>query len=330
MPKLTTALCGLGLALALGTAAHARTELVLTSEVAATHWKTGYMERFAELVEAKTDGEVSVQVFPAAQLYNDRDGVAALGSGAVHMVWPVPVHLETIDPRVGIVTLPFTLTDALMQDQDFAADFVDLVSGYTEPRNIEVLAFLRAADAMFLTRGEAVRTPADIDGTKIRVTGGRILLDVMNSFGASAISMPASEMSTAFSQGVIDGIFTTPTGWSRMVGISADHAALIPGLSLLTYAVAVDKAWLEGLPAAHRDAIVESIREIALTQWSEAIAADAEEIRTMVGEGADYWTASAEETAVWQEMAAEPLAAWIANHQDVHDAYEALRATHGF
>ncbi|MCD8494440.1 MAG: hypothetical protein LRY23_01265 [Burkholderiaceae bacterium] len=77
------------------------TELVLPSEVAATHWKTGYMQEFADQVAKRSNGEVTVKIFPAGQLYNDQDAMAALGTGAVHMVWPVAVRTETIEPRTA-------------------------------------------------------------------------------------------------------------------------------------------------------------------------------------------------------------------------------------
>lgn len=60
--------------------------MVLPSEVPATHWKTKYMNEFAEEVKKRTNGALVVKVFPASQLYNDQDALAALGTGAVHMV----------------------------------------------------------------------------------------------------------------------------------------------------------------------------------------------------------------------------------------------------
>jgi len=81
-------------------------ELVLTSEVPATHWKTGYMEEFGKLVEEKTGGDLTVSIFTAGQLYTDQDALAPLGTGGVHMVWPVSVRLETMVPAVGVMACP--------------------------------------------------------------------------------------------------------------------------------------------------------------------------------------------------------------------------------
>lgn len=112
-------------------------EMVLPSEVAATHWKTGYMNEFAETVKKRTNGALVVKVFPAGQLYNDQDAMAALGTGAAHMVWPVAVRLETIDPRTGIINLPFAITDEQMVNRCFADGLTKFMSAYVEPRKLQ-------------------------------------------------------------------------------------------------------------------------------------------------------------------------------------------------
>ncbi|MCB1401182.1 MAG: hypothetical protein KDJ82_15770, partial [Rhodobacteraceae bacterium] len=63
--------------------------MVITNELATTHWTTGVMEEFARRIEERTGGRVTPKVFHAGSLYNDQDAIAALGTGAVHMVWPV-------------------------------------------------------------------------------------------------------------------------------------------------------------------------------------------------------------------------------------------------
>lgn len=276
-------------------------EMVLPSEVAATHWKTKYMNQFADEVKKKTNGELIVKVFPAGQLYNDQDAMAALGTGSVQMVWPVAVRLETLDPRTGVINLPFALSDELMTNRCFADGMTRLMSAYVEPRKLEILAFLRTSDLMFLFRDRDVQKMEDLKGSKIRVTGGRVFLDLMKSVNTSPVSMAASEMSTALSQGAIDGVFTSPAGWAEMIGMTAKYAWYVPGLSVATYAVVVDKAWLDALPANQKKAVVDTIKEISQKQWNEAIDEDKKMISKMTGQGAVFRTASPTEIKRWRE-----------------------------
>ena len=279
-------------------------DLVLPSEVAASHWKTKYMNQFADEVKRKTSGALNVKVFPGSQLYNDQDAMAALGTGSVQMVWPVAVRLETIDPRTGIINLPFALSDEMMLNRCFNDELTKMISSYVEPRKLQVLGFLRTSDLMFTFKDRDVQKLEDMRGAKIRVTGGRVFQDVMKSFNTSPVSMAASEMSTALSQGAIDGVFTSPAGWAEMIGMTAKYAWYVPGMSVATYAIIVDKPWLDGLPAAQKKAITDTMQEIAGRQWNEAIEEDKKLIQKMTSQGAVFRTASAAEVKRWREKAA--------------------------
>lgn len=279
-------------------------DMVLPSEVPASHWKTTYLNQFADAVKKATNGALNVKVFPGAQLYNEQDAMAALGTGAVHMVWPLAARLETIEPRTGIINLPFMLTDELMQNRCFADGLAKQMSAYVEPRKLLVLGMLRTADLLFLFKGKDIQKLEDMKGTKVRVTGGKVFLDMVRSLNASPVSMPASEMSTALSQGAIDGVLSSPAGWAEIVGITAKYGWHVPGLATATYAVVVDKTWFDALPAEHRKAITDAIDEIGRRQWKEAMAADRKLIDKMTAQGGVYRVADAAELKRWREVGA--------------------------
>lgn len=321
---LATTLLSLGFA-GVGAAA----DLVLPSEVAATHWKTDYMNEFATKVGERTNGEISVKVFPAGQLYNDQDALAALGTGAVHMVWPVAVRLETIAPATGVLNLPFAMTDELMANSCFAKGITGLVSKELEPRNLKVLGLLRTADLLFILKDREVKNMDELKGAKVRVTGGRVFLDMMNSLGVSGVSMAASEMSTAMSQGAIDGVFSSPAGWSEMIGMTGNQAWYVPGFSLSTYAVVVDNSWFEALPDASKTAITQTMDEIIAREWAEAKAADEKIMEEMAKAGANINVADEAEMARWKELAAKENEAFRAAQPEMMASLDELEASCG-
>ncbi len=305
------------------------TELVLPSEVAATHWKTRYMNEFAEQVAQRSNGEVTVKVFPAGQLYSDQDALAALGTGAVHMVWPVAVRTESIEPRTGVINLPFAVSDEMMTNACFASGITELMSSYVEPRNLKILGFLRTSDLMFVFRDREVQRMEDLKGAKIRVTGGRVFQETMRSLDTSPVSMAASEMSTALAQGAIDGIFTSPAGWAEMIGMTGKYGWYVPGFSLSTYALVVDKGWFDGLPSGHRVAIVDAIADISPRQWQEVMVEDDALIQKMIDQGAVFHTASDEERTRWQALSQENAKLFSERYGDVVEQFNALGARCG-
>ncbi|MEI4469801.1 TRAP transporter substrate-binding protein DctP [Frigidibacter sp. MR17.24] len=292
-------------------------ELVLPSEVAATHWKTDYQNQFAEMVGEKTGGEIDVKVFPAGQLYNEQDALAALGTGAVQMVWPVSVRLESIVPDTGVINLPFALSDEMMANTCFSEGLTATISDSVAPRGLKVLGLLRTADLFFIFRDKEITKMEDLKGTKVRVTGGKVFLDTMNRLGVSPVSMSASEMSTAMSQGAIDGVFSSPAGWAEMIGMTGQYGWYVPGFSLSTYAVVVDGMWFEGLPAEQQEAIQSTITEIAAKEWVEAKASDEKLIKKMEEQGATFHIADEAEIARWKALADESAASFNDEHQEI-------------
>lgn len=324
--RLAAALCAGTILSPLGLSAE---ELVLPSEVAATHWKTEYMETFGRKVGEKTGGALDVKVFPAGQLYSDQEALAALGTGAVQMVWPVSVRLETIAPETGIINLPFSLTDEMMSNDCTATGVRDMLSDELAPSGLQVLGLLRTADLYFIFRDREVKSMADLSGAKIRVTGGRVVQDTMKELGISPISLSASEMSTALSQGAIDGILTSPSGWAKMIGMTGQYGWYVPGFSLLTYAIVVDSAWYQDLPQDQRDAIQSSIDDIVATQWEEARVKDREEIKEMTDQGAILHIADDAEITRWQELTQGTSKSFYDSYPDAQAAMKALEATCG-
>jgi C4-dicarboxylate-binding protein DctP len=325
-----TAALAMACGLSIGTAhAQAKIEIIMTNEVAATHWKTSEMKQYADMLAKNSGGRITAKVFPSSQLYNDRDAVGALGTGAVHIVWPASVNLEAIDQRVGMLILPFVMSDEQMMKPGFAKDLTKLVSSFTEPKNIEVLALLRTTDLFFLFKDRPIRKIADLKGQKVRVTGGRIQSDIIRAFGGSPISIAASEMSMALATGAIDGIVTSGSAWARIVGITAKQGSLVPGLGLLTYAVAVDKKWLDGLAPEDQKIIRDTMSEFAATQWAQAVKKDHEEIEVMVKKGGTFWAANAEEAAPFRKAVEGVVKGFESRYPDAMKAYAEIVKRHG-
>lgn len=263
-------------------------DLVITSEIPMATNPSPYIVQFLDDIAKRTNGELKGKYFAASQLYNDRDALGALGTGAVHMVWPVTSRLEQFDPRTGVASLPFMLSSKEMTNTCFAKGFTQQVSSYVEPKGMRVLGLLRTADLMFLMKSRDVAKPEDLKGQKVRVVGGQIMLDAMRTVQASPVSMSASEMSAALAQGAIDGVMSSPAGWVDVLGTTAKHGVSVPGMALATSAVVVDKAWFDKLPEAHRKAVQASLDEIIARQWKETVAKDEELIKKMVAQGATH------------------------------------------
>ena len=124
----TAALMGLT-----GIAAPARAEtyeMVMTNEIATTHWTAQAMEHFAGRLKERSGGRIVPKIYHAGTLLKDKEAVAALGTGAVHMVWPVSVQLESLAPQYGVINLPFMITDEVMLKPGASDEIATLMTKY--------------------------------------------------------------------------------------------------------------------------------------------------------------------------------------------------------
>ena len=301
-------------------------EMVLTNEVATTHWKAALMEEFAERIRERSGGRIDAQVFHAGTLYTSRDAVGALGTGAVHMVWPVSVQLESLAPEYGVINLPFAIDDTLMMTEGAAPALAEMVSQYVADRGIRVMGLMRAAELMFLYEDKVVDAPDKLGGDKIRMTGGRVLQSLMRELGANPISMPASEMATALMQGAIDGIYTSSGGWQMVGANAAEIATHIPGMGLVTYTVLADDAWLENLPEDLREVVISTTEELLADQWASGIESDQATAELMIEQGGRLVTVEGAALEKFRSLAVEASDAFIERHPDVWEEFQATVA----
>lgn len=319
----------LGCALATSVAvlpAQAQTEMVITDELATSHWTTGVLDQLGRMIEEATEGQVKPRVFHAGTLYNDQDAIAALGTGAVHMVWPVAVRLETIAPEAGALSLPFAINDEMMAKPGAPEAVAGYLQKYMEPRGIRVMGIARTADLVFLTRKGHLTEMADLQGMKVRATGGRVLLDLLGKFGASSVALPAPEMGPALSQGAIDGALTSAGGWEIAGTNAVPYATLVPGLNLVTYAILVDDQWLQSLPDDARAAIEKTMADFVHDDWQRSKALDQKAMDKMIADGGSFATIEGEQRQEFIGAADAITAQWREKYPEAWEEFQAAVA----
>ena len=305
-------------------------EMIVTSEVPVSHWKSRYINEFAQCTDKRSNGKLTVKVFPAGQLYTDKDALANLGTGSVHMAWPITSQVELVERKAGLMSVPFLITDELMLKPAFAKGVAELASDNFEKRNMEILGLLRATDGILVFKDRVVRKPSDLKGVKLRLPpGGTDRRDAYVGMGASPVALPASEMAPALAQGVIDGIASSPAGWRTIIGDTAKQGMTIPGMSIATYAVTVDKKWLAARPADQRKAVEDCIAETVSGQWKESMAEDEAEIKKMVAGGATFWRANEAESKPWHEAMQPAIDSFAKRYPDLMAKYQQLVKQYG-
>ncbi len=161
-------------------------------------------DHFAKLVKERTKGEVVIQVYPSSQLGNQRDLVEGLTFGTVDMTLTGTAVLGNFIPEVAVFDLPFIFRD--IPHAYKALDTVGMeLAKKGEARGMITLAIWENGVRHMTNNKKPIKTPADMDGLKMRVMEQPVYIEMMKSLEASPTPMAMSELYTALQKGVIDG-----------------------------------------------------------------------------------------------------------------------------
>lgn len=198
------ALAILALALVCGTSA-AATDIKLAHVVNENDAFHVCALKFKEVVEAESGGELTVSIYPNAQLGDERNLLESMRMGVVDSAIITGGPIMNFMPKFGVFDLPF-----LFSTPEQAYRVLD---GETGKKMLEEMAQHGWKGLAYGERGfrnltnskHPVSTPEDMKGLKIRLMQNPVYVDSFRALGANAVPMAWTEALTALQQGAIDG-----------------------------------------------------------------------------------------------------------------------------
>jgi TRAP-type transport system periplasmic protein len=195
---------GLASALALaGFAAQAQT-LRFAHPVPETDVQHTMAMMFAEQVQARTNGAVTVQVFPQGQLGNDSAMIDGARSGIIDIVLVGLNNFTGLVPEAGVFELPFMFPSRDLAYAALDGDVGASVSARFTQHGLTVLGYPENGYRQMSNSRGPIRTPADLVGVNMRTNNSRALNDMFAALGANPVQLPVAELYTALETGVVE------------------------------------------------------------------------------------------------------------------------------
>lgn len=162
-------------------------------------------EKFKEIMEKNSNGEITVTIYPNAKLGDERTLLERMKMGIVDSAIITTGPIINFVPSYGVIDLPF-----LFRDPDHAYKVLDGSIGQkllaeVESQGWKGLAFGERGFRNLTNSKRKVVTPEDIKGLKIRVMQNPVYVDSFRALGANAVPMAWTEVLTALQQGTVDG-----------------------------------------------------------------------------------------------------------------------------
>ena len=165
-----------------------------------------FSEKFGEELKNRSDGRMTLEIFPAAQLGPEADMVQQLSTGSLDFALLTVPYLSTRFPELDAWNLPFLFNDyeevLTAQNTEPAQKMLDLLS----TQGLVGMDYFFPTNHNLFVKGDPIKTVDDVVGKKLRFTGGKSVLDYWSRLGASPIAMGLQEVYNAMQTGVIDGM----------------------------------------------------------------------------------------------------------------------------
>lgn len=168
------------------------------------------LARFAELAGEKSGGKLEIKVFPGGQLGGERDLVESVSMGTVDMTAGSTTLLGTLEPKMGIVDLPFIWRDTEHTHKVMKGEVGTELANGLQKKNLHVLTWMDLGSRMLMTRDRPVKSLDDLKGLKIRVPESEVYVKTFEMLGANPTPMPWGEIYTSLQTKVVEAVEAPP------------------------------------------------------------------------------------------------------------------------
>jgi TRAP-type transport system periplasmic protein len=161
--------------------------------------------KFAEIVKAKTNGQVEVTVSPSGQLGNDPALITAVRSGALDITANSQGAFANVVPEYAAFGMPFLFADLPSAWKTLDGPVGKELAEKTIEKGMVVLGYWDNGIRHMSNSKRPLNTPEDLKGLKMRTPPDAVTVDIMTAVGAQAQQIQFNELYVALQQGVVDG-----------------------------------------------------------------------------------------------------------------------------
>ena len=222
------------------------------------------MVRMAERLTEYSGGQMRIDIYPSGQLGVERETVELLQIGSLAMTKVSTAPLEAFVPSMKIFSLPYLFNDRDHYFRVLDSEIGKALLESTEITRVRGLGYYDSGSRSFYTKDQPIRTPADLQGLKIRVMQSQTAVQMVSALGGSPTPISFGEIYTALQQGVVDGAennapsFYLSGHYETAKYYSLDEHTAVPDILLISTRIwySLDEQQQAWLQAAVDDSVV--------------------------------------------------------------------------
>jgi len=239
------------------------------------------MDKFAELLEEKSGGKLTVKMYHSGTLGSQPDAIEQLRIGGIEIGNFNLGPLGPIVPEANVVSLPFIFKDVDHMWRVLDGKAGDIINEGMTKYGITPLAWYDAGARSFYNSKKPIMKPEDVAGMKVRVMNNDLYSGMISALGGNPSPMAFAEVYQSLKTGVVDG---AENNWPSYE--STGHYEVAQYYSMSQHLIIPEtlcinaKVW-QGLSPEEQKIVKEAAVESAMLQrklWKEREKASEEKV----------------------------------------------------
>jgi tripartite ATP-independent transporter DctP family solute receptor len=250
------------------------------------HQYTIGARKFEELIEAKSEGKIIVEIFPNSQLGGEREAIEGTKNGTITMTSVTSDGaLPAWVPETQVFTIPYLFRDAEHVYKALDGEVGEYLGEKCEAQGFKHLGFFELGFRHFTNNKRPINEPADMKGLKIRVQEAPIWFALIEAVDGIATPIAFNELYSAMQQGVVDGqenplrTISSMKYYEVQQYLALDAHTYAPGSVIMNL-----KAWNE-LPVEYQKLVQECVDEAVAYQRKFVSDKAAEDLQFLKDQG---------------------------------------------
>lgn len=162
-------------------------------------------EKFAELVNERTNGAYTIEIYPNGALGDESSMLESMQIGTLDAGIITSGPFVNFVPEMGVLDMPFLFGSNEDAYKVLDGEIGQELLGKMESSGLKGLAFAERGFRNLTNSVRPVNSAADISGLKVRVMENEVYTATFTALGVNAVPMAWSEALTALQQKTIDG-----------------------------------------------------------------------------------------------------------------------------
>ncbi|RAK19383.1 C4-dicarboxylate-binding protein DctP [Anoxybacillus vitaminiphilus] len=221
-------------------------------------------QKFAELVEEKTNGRVKVEVFPNGLLYSDEEEMDALRRGDVQMIAPSISKVTKLVGEWNVLDLPFIFENYDDVEKVFTGNTGKELLSMLEGTGIKGLAFWSNGFKQMMSNRQLLIEPKDFKGMRFRIMPSNVIEKQFRLLGAKPIVVSFNHVYQSLEKREFDGQENTISNIYSKGFYQFQPYITVSNHGYLGYVVLMNEKFWRSLPEDIQKQIAAALKETML------------------------------------------------------------------